>query len=249
MRWARRCANARSRLSKASESVSRTGAGVSVRAQSSVMDTQLAHTHRAGATELTADERTDGVQANSRWTSTTGIVLVVLLAVEGATILDIRGLISWHIVVGVILVGPMLLKTATTGYRFLRYYTGSTAYVRNGPPAPLLRLLGPLVLLTSAAVMGTGFGLIATGPNAGWLLTAHQASFVVWFAVMTVHVLGHVRQAAMGTWEEIRTRSTGRKLRLGLLVVLLLAGVGAGAAVLPVASAWLHRPAHAESAR
>ena len=214
------------------------------------MGTHLANTHPARATQLNADERTtEGVQANSRWTSTTGIVLVVLLAVEGATILDIRGLISWHIVVGMILIGPILLKTATTGYRFLRYYTGSSAYVRNGPPVPLLRLLGPLVVLTSVAVMATGIGLIATGPNAGWLLTAHQASFIVWFAVMTVHVLGHVRQAAMGTWEEVRTRSAGRQLRLGLLVILLLAGVGAGAAVLPAANAWLHRPVHADSGR
>ncbi len=55
-----------------------------------------------------------GVEGNSRLTATTGLLLIVLLVIEGATILSIRGLITSHIYVGIMLVGPLLLKTAKT---------------------------------------------------------------------------------------------------------------------------------------
>ncbi len=51
-----------------------------------------------------------------------------------------------------LLAGQVLLKIGSTGYRFARYYTGAVPYVRKGPPAPLLRLLGPVVVLTSCGV-------------------------------------------------------------------------------------------------
>ena len=66
-----------------------------------------------------------------------------------------------------LLIGPVVLKVCSTGYRFVRYYTGAAAYRRKGPPAPLLRLLGPVVLLTSVAVIGTGVMLALTGPGGG----------------------------------------------------------------------------------
>ncbi len=50
-------------------------------------------------------------------------------------------------------------------YRFVRYYSGSAPDVRKGPPAPLLRVLGPLVVLTSVAVLGTGIMLAVAGPG------------------------------------------------------------------------------------
>ncbi len=53
-----------------------------------------------------------GVEGNSRLTSATGIVLLVMLAVEGYTILNVRGLITLHIFLGIMLVGPVLLKIA-----------------------------------------------------------------------------------------------------------------------------------------
>jgi hypothetical protein len=38
--------------------------------------------------------------------------------------------------------------TAMTGHRFARYYTGSVLYDRRGPPGPLMRVLGPLTMMT-----------------------------------------------------------------------------------------------------
>ena len=35
---------------------------------------------------------------------------------------------------GVLLIGPVALKLASTGYRFVRYYTSEPRYRRKGPP-------------------------------------------------------------------------------------------------------------------
>jgi vacuolar iron transporter family protein len=76
--------------------------------------------------------------------------------------LRIGRLLTLHFFVGLLLIGPVILKVASTGYRIARYYAGSAPYVRRGPPALYLRLLGPLVIGTSVAVLGT------VGPAARW---------------------------------------------------------------------------------
>ena len=65
----------------------------------------------------------------------TGAVLLAGFAVEGVTILEIHRLIWLHFVVGFLLIGPVLLKICSTGYRFARYYLRSEPYRRKGPPA------------------------------------------------------------------------------------------------------------------
>lgn len=197
-----------------------------------------------------------GVEGNYRLTSANGIVLLVLLAIEGVTILSVRAMLTLHIFLGVLLIGPVCLKTASTLYRFARYYQGARSYRENGPPHWLLRVLGPLVVLTSLAVLGTGVALLAVRPNEdSALLTAHQGSFIAWVIVMCVHVLGHIRTASVTTWREIRspagTRDArGRQIRFGLIALALFAGVAAATALLPAASPWTnaHFAPHGHSA-
>jgi hypothetical protein len=184
-----------------------------------------------------------GVEGNARLTSTTGMVLLVLLAVEGVTLLDVHGLITLHVFLGTLLVGPVALKTASTVFRFVRYYTGAAEYLRKGPPPPGLRAIGPLVIVSSIALLGTGIGLLAIRPGGGLLLTAHQVSFFGWFAVMTMHVLGHLWEASVTTWRELRNLSGRQLSRLAIVLVALAVGMGIAAAVLPSASGWTHRPA------
>ena len=185
------------------------------------------------------DSRTDGAVGNARLTSALGIVLLPLLAVEGYTILDVRGTITLHIFLGTLLLGPILLKTASTLYRFTRYYLGDASYVRKGPPNVILRVLGPLVIISSLALLGTGIGLIYAS-RGGFLLTAHKASFIIWFGVMVIHVLGHITEGAITTWQEITHASRRRLIRVGAIVVSLALGVGIAAAVLPSAGSWTH---------
>lgn len=186
----------------------------------------------------------EGVEGNSRLTAVNGMLLLALLAVEGITVLSVRGMITLHIYLGLLLVGPLVLKCASTIYRFARYYTGARPYLRKGPPHPVLRVLGPVVVLSSLALLGTGVGLVYTGPvRSQPLLTLHQASFAVWLAVTAVHVLGHIVDAGSTTLRELHDQPLsptvrGRRWRTVAVVVSLVAGVGLATAVLPSASAW-----------
>ena len=132
-----------------------------------------------------------GADGNERLTAMTGAVLLILLAALGITILAKRQLITAHFFLGFLLLGPVMVKLGSVSYRFVRYYTRSAPYVRKGPPAPLLRLLGPVVILTSLGVFGSGVALAFVGPgNSLWLL-AHKGFFVLWFGAMAIHVLAY----------------------------------------------------------
>ncbi len=118
------------------------------------------------------DVRQDGVAGNGRLTAALGALLLVLLAVEGATIPFIGQLREEHILIGMLLLGPVAAKLASTGYRFARYYLGAPTYVQKGPPQIALRLLAPGVVFTTVALFGTGVALLITGPNGELLLPA-----------------------------------------------------------------------------
>lgn len=77
-----------------------------------------------------------GTAGNERLTAATGVLLVALLAALGITILRIRPLISEHLFIGLLLIPPIALKLASTGYRFVRYYTSDPAYRRRGARRP-----------------------------------------------------------------------------------------------------------------
>lgn len=123
----------------------------------------------------------------------TGLLLIVLLAVIGVTILRIGQLISLHLFVGFLVMGPVAVKMASTGYRFVRYYTHNLAYRRKGPPELILRLIAPVVVISTVIVFASGIVLMFDGPHdrSQWLLI-HKASFFVWGAFTALHVLGHL---------------------------------------------------------
>jgi hypothetical protein len=145
------------------------------------------------ASELTGRLTAGGTDGNERLTTVTGVVLLVLLAVLGVTILRIRPLLNIHMFLGVLLIGPVVLKLASTGYRFVRYYTAEPRYRRKGPPAMALRLLAPLVVLSTLVVFASGVVLLLAGTSSrGTWLPIHKISFIVWVAATTLHVLGHL---------------------------------------------------------
>ncbi|HET9161836.1 MAG TPA: hypothetical protein VFN89_00125 [Solirubrobacterales bacterium] len=179
--------------------------------------------------------REDGVAGNGRLTAALGALLLVLLAAEGATIPLIGQLREEHILIGMLLLGPVAAKLASTGYRFARYYLRSPAYVSKGPPQIALRLLAPGVVFTTVALFGTGVALLIVGRN-GELDFLHKASFIAWFALMTIHVLGHILELpgpAFADWRGPRLSGTG--LRFAALAAAL--AVGAGLVVLSFSAA------------
>jgi hypothetical protein len=202
----------------------------------------------------TAQERTGGAAGNERLTAWTGVVLFLLLAAEGVTILKVGRLLTPHFFIGMLLLGPVTLKAGSTIYRFCRYYTGSAPYRRKGPPAPLLRLLGPLVIASTAGVFGTGIALAVVGPGRGPWLFLHKASFVVWFCAMTVHVLWYLPQlprllagefagtsgqhSAASLAGRAGRRLGGRGLRIFLLVASLAGGLVIALLTVHLAAPW-----------
>ena len=181
---------------------------------------------------------------NARLTATNAVVLLVLLAAEGVTILRVRALLTPHVFIGVVLIPPVLLKMASTGWRFARYYGGAPAYRRKGPPALLLRLLGPVVAILTVVLLASGVGLLLVGPS--WLpllLKVHKASFVLWFFAMTVHVLGHLAEVARlapRDWlRRTRRDVRGAGRRQWLIAASLVAGALLGLAMLSRVGPWL----------
>jgi len=199
--------------------------------------------HAGASTRTQPVPRSGGIEGNERLTAAVAVALILLLAVEGVTIVFLGQLLSVHLFVGVLLIGPVLLKLASTGYRFMRYYTHTPAYVDRGPPHIVLRAIGPVVVVSTAAVLATGIALLALGPqHRDPLLLLHKASFVVWIAFTGVHVLGHLRGLGAARDELVAAghRLPGRSARASALALSLAAGVALALALVPLFGAWLH---------
>jgi len=56
-----------------------------------------------------------GPAGNAQLTAWLGLTLLVLFLAELVTLLNVRGLITWHLTFGLLLIPPALAKIATTG--------------------------------------------------------------------------------------------------------------------------------------
>jgi hypothetical protein len=169
------------------------------------------------------------VEANARLTAGAAVVLLVLLAIEGVTVVRVGQLLTLHVVVGMLLVPPVILKIASTSWRFTRYYLRDPAYREKGPPMMVLRVLGPFVVALTVVLFASGIApLLDPNGLGGHLLLIHRASFIVWLAVMAVHVLGHVVETArlaLRDWtRRARRRVPGASLRQLVIVASLAVG-------------------------
>ncbi len=187
-----------------------------------------------------------GTAGNEELTAITAVVLLLLLAALGVTILRVHQLLNPHMFIGMVLLGPVVLKIASTGYRFVRYYSRDPRYLSKGPPELLMRLTAPIVVLSTVVVFATGVVLLVGGPSVRSPVVAlHKVSFIVWVAFTAVHVLGHLPHlpAALRASEHTRDNAwddygSGRGGR-----ALALAGATVGGLVLailvePLFSAW-----------
>jgi hypothetical protein len=179
------------------------------------------------------------VEGNARITGTFGAAIFVLLFVEGITVLRVQELISIHAFVGMLLVPFVIVKIASTGYRFVRYYRGDAAYAAKGPPSLLLRILGPVVVGTTVALLATGIGALLDRRSA-WLVQAHKLSFIVWFGAMTVHVVGHAFETPALAIADLRRASRARVPNAGVRIVLLAGAIFAAIALGVVSIGWSH---------
>jgi hypothetical protein len=171
-----------------------------------------------------------GSAGNEQLTAVVATVLLVLLAIEGATLLRIGALLTVHSFVGMLLLPVVALKLASTGWRMLRYYRHGEEYVRRGPPHILLRaLVAPVIVASTLALFATGVALLALDRAGGTIEALHKASFIVWFGATTLHVLAHVLELP----RVLRRRIPGAALRVGLVLCTVGAGAVIAVATLP----------------
>jgi hypothetical protein len=186
-----------------------------------------------------------GPDGNELLTAVNGGILIVLLAVLGFTIPQLRQLIWLHLFLGLLLIGPVLLKMVSTGYRFAHYYARDPEYRRKGPPDIVLRLSAPIVVLSTIGVFVTGIGLLIAGPaNRNPMLMLHKVTFIVWIVFMSLHVLGHLPAVAnalgIGPREQIHhvggtPGTTGRWIAL---TGAMVGGLVLAVVLIPEFAAW-----------
>jgi len=189
---------------------------------------------RAGATP----RRATAVERNALITHTAAAVLTILLLAEGATLLDMHGLLHAHMFIGLVLIPPVLLKLGSTGYRFARYYTGAAAYREKGPPRPLLRVLAPVLVATTALIFVSGVWLLLLGHHSDLVLTVHKVSFIVWSGIFGVHFLAYLPTAARSLAGRSAAGRTGSRVAAALAVSSVGAGVLVALGLLARIDAW-----------
>jgi len=156
----------------------------------------------------------------------------VLLATEGATLLDMHALLTMHAFVGMLLIPVVALKLASTGWRMARYYLGDPEYVRRGPPHVAVRvLIAPVLMVSTTLLFGTGVALLALDRTDGTIVGLHKASFVVWLGAMSLHVLMRVFRLMPA----LRRLSAGTAIRVGLVGASIAAGFMLATLTLPAA--------------
>jgi hypothetical protein len=218
----------------------------------SVTDTSGSRPRESLRRHWRAVARAWGPPGNHRLTASVGLVLLVLLVLETLTTLSLSSFLPVHIFLGLLLLPPLALKLAASGWRFLRYYTGSKPYRREGPPRLLLRLLAPLLIASTLTLFGSGVALIVVGHRGGLLLSVHAVSFGVWGVLMIVHILAYLtRTLRVGPadWrrhaEQVVAGTRSRRAALG---GALLAGVIVAVATYPAQQSWLnHRGEHRQT--
>jgi hypothetical protein len=199
---------------------------------------------RQGAGQIPAQSPDTGVESNARLTGATAAVLLVLFAVEGVTLLGVRQHLDIHVFVGMLVIPPVLVKTASTGWRFVRYYSGSPPYRRKGPPPAILRMLAPALVVLTVMLLASGVVLVLDPHFAGsQMLFIHRTGFFLWFAVMTVHVLGHLletaRLAPLDLARRTRAQVGGASARQWTIAFSLVAGAVLGIVMLGPTAAYL----------
>jgi len=189
---------------------------------------------------------------NARLTAIVGVLLLGPVAVEvGTILLGVHTFMSLHVFVGLALIPPVLLKLASTGWRFARYYTRKEAYVEHGAPQITMRLLAPLFVAATVVLFASG---VAMGILHGQALVVarrlHGPASVVWLVLFAIHALVYLKRALIGSSQELSAATgrsvPGRRARGYLIAATVVSGLIVGAATVPAQHRWvnLHRDHH-----
>ena len=181
---------------------------------------------------------------NARLTAAVGLLVLVPVAVEGATILlGVHTFMSVHVFVGLALLPVVLLKLASTGWRFVRYYTRSHPYVVQGPPQIAMRLIAPLFVAATLVLFGSGVAMgFLHGQSLQVARSLHGPASVIWLGLLGLHVLVYLRRALSTVEEALPARRKpvrGTILRVCALAAAVICGLALGVATVPAQHRWV----------
>jgi hypothetical protein len=182
---------------------------------------------------------------NDRLTAAVGLLVLAPVAVEVATILlGVHTFMSVHMFVGLALIPAVLLKLASTGWRFLRYYTRSRAYVEQGPPQLAMRLLAPLFVAATVVLFGSGVALgILHGHALQVARNLHGPASVIWLLLLGLHVLVYLKRALSRTAEDLPASGKpmrGSRARAYALATVVAGGLLLGVVTVPAQHHWVN---------
>jgi hypothetical protein len=175
---------------------------------------------------------------NERLTAAVGLLVIVPVLVEIASVLlGVHTFMSLHVFVGLALIPAVLLKLASTGWRFVRYYTRTRAYVELGPPQTAMRMLAPLFIAATVVLFGSG---VAMGLLHGHALQIardlHGPASVTWLLLFGLHVLVYLGRA----WRRAaQDAPRGARVRAYALVAVVICGLALGGATVPAQHRWV----------
>jgi hypothetical protein len=182
---------------------------------------------------------------NERLTAAVGLLVLIPVLVEVATILlGVHTFMSVHVFVGLALIPAMLLKLASTGWRFARYYTRNRAYVAQGPPQIAMRLLAPLFVAATVVLFGSGVAMGLLHGNALQIARRlHGPASVIWLLLLGLHVVVYLRRALTSTAHDAvpakREPVPGTSARVYALAFVVICGLVVGAATVPAQHHWV----------
>jgi hypothetical protein len=196
------------------------------------------------ATAETTLQRFDPV-GNERLTAIVGIALLILTVVELATIpLGVHRFMSLHVFVGFVLIPPIVLKLASTGWRFARYYTGTNAYVTQGPPRLPMRLLAPFLVAATIVLFASGVAMgVLHGQPLSVARRLHGPASVIWLVLVGIHVVVYMQCALSSSAEDATAfvrAVRGARARVYLLATAIVSGVVLGIATVPAQHHWVN---------
>jgi hypothetical protein len=177
-------------------------------------------------------------------TSAVGLLLLApILVVVATVLLGVHTFMSTHVFFGLFLIPPVLLKLASTGWRFARYYTRSRAYVIEGPPQMAMRLLAPLFVAATVVLFGSGVAMgFLHGHGLQIARDLHGPASVIWLVLLGIHVLVYLGRALRTTAGEKRSRVHGAAARASALAAVVICGLVLGAATVPAQRRWVDVP-------
>jgi hypothetical protein len=182
---------------------------------------------------------------NERLTAAVGLLVLLPILVEIATVLlGVHTFMSWHVFVGLALIPAVVLKLASTGWRFLRYYTRSRAYVALGPPQLAMRLLAPLFVAATVVLFGSGVAMgLLHGHDLQIARNLHGPAAVVWLALLGLHVLVYLGRAWKRTADDAlpakRRPLSGARARAFAVAAAVILGLALGVATVPAQHRWV----------